>query len=239
MNYSINFIKETIPQHKHRIYEIVVFTKGSGFFHASGRDFAVNPGKIVIVPPETTHYSTATSGDFERICIIGTFHQLSLLTSATEVLDNCANEGLSLAKMIYANRYSEEAYVTTLVNALVLYLLKNIKMEDKVFLAVKNIAEEINMNFYNYNIDITAMLTKSGYSEDYIRAHFKKITGKTPVEFLNKARINHACYLIDLYGNSLSLTEIAELCGFSDYIYFSRKFKQIMGFPPKKYLQSN
>ena len=101
--------------------------------------------------------------------------------------------------------------------------------------AEKEIISEITDNFYDSNIDLGYILRRSGYAEDYVRAHFKKITGKTPTEFLTKIRIHHACYLIDIYRNSMSLSQIAEKCGYTDYIYFSRKFKQIKGISPQKY----
>lgn len=239
MNFSINITKENIPLHKHKYYEIVVFTKGIGTFHADGKDIAVSPGKIIIIPPKTEHCSSKSSLEFERIYIGGPLHQISFLTSTMVILDNCANDGLALAKMIYKNRYSSDEYISALINAFAHFLLQNIKMEEDIFLATKNIIENISNNFYDCNIDINALLNKSGYSEDYIRAYFKKITGRTPIEFLTKIRIDHACYLMELYGNSFSLTEIAEKCGYSDYVYFSRRFKQTIGVSPRNYMKSS
>ena len=35
------------------------------------------------------------------------------------------------------------------------------------------------------------------------------------------------------------VAEIAEKCGYTDYIYFSRKFKQITGKSPRAYMEDN
>jgi YesN/AraC family two-component response regulator len=35
-----------------------------------------------------------------------------------------------------------------------------------------------------------------------------------------------------LRSKKMSITEISELCGFSDVYYFSKTFKQICGMPP-------
>ncbi len=58
-------------------------------------------------------------------------------------------------------------------------------------------------------------------------------------EISNEVRINNACFLIDTYKHLLSLSEIAEKCGYTDYIYFSRRFKQITKVSPRKYLEEN
>lgn len=236
MNFLINLAKDQSAPHKHAYYEIVIFTKGSGVFHASGKNIDAYPGKIIIIPPQTVHHSTKTDADFERIYVGGDFNQFFNMDTPTVIFDNSENEGFLLAKMLFNNRYSTPEYVSSLVSAFTHFLLKNIKMENNIFLATKNIAEEISSDFYNCNIVLCSILSKSGYAEDYIRAQFKKIMGKTPTEFLTQIRINHACYLIDTYRHFLSLSEIAEKCGYTDYVYFSRRFKQIMKMSPRKYL---
>lgn len=238
MSYLIQVIKENSPLHKHKSHEIIICTKGKNIFHTAEKDIELTPGKIIIVPPGTVHYSSKSTNDHERIYISGEFNQVFPTHSPTVVLDNSANEGLLLAKMIFANRYSNHEYVAALINAFTHFLLRYIKTEDVIFLAVKEIAEEISNDFYNSNINLKALLKKSGYAEDYIRAQFKKIIGKTPTEFLTQLRINHACYLIDTYKGSFSLAEVAEKCGYTDYVYFSRRFKHVMGISPRKYIDS-
>ena len=114
-------------------------------------------------------------------------------------------------------------------------ILKNIKFNSDIERAVNSIKNKISTDFHDSNLNVTNILNDSGYAEDYIRAHFKKITSKTPVEFLNEIRIKHAETLIHIYQNSLALSEIAQRCGFEDYIYFSRKFKAVNGLSPQNY----
>jgi len=237
MNYLINFIKEASPSHMHKNYEIIVYTDGCGIFRSDKRNIEVAPGKIIIVPPGTEHNSTIVGEKFERIYINGEFNHIFRLNSPAVIFDNSKREGLELAKMIYNNRFANQEYVTALINAFTHFLLDRVKIENEIFAAIKNIVDEITDNFYRYDIDVCSLLKKSGYSEDYIRAQFKKVTGKTPVEFLTEARITHACYLIDIYKNFVPLTDISERCGYIDYVYFSRRFKQIMGVSPHKYME--
>lgn len=234
MAFLIDLKKEESFPHKHKNYEIIVYTRGCGVFHAAGKDIPVSPGKIIIIPPGAVH-SITFDGALDRIYINGDLNHIFSLTSPTIIPDTAENEGLFLAKMIYANRYTNPEYVTALISAFAHFLLQSLKMDDAIGLVIKDIVNKITNNFYDSSISISGLLRKSGYAEDYIRAQFKKITGKTPTAFLTGIRINHACYLIDTYKNALSLAEIAEKCGYTDYVYFSRRFKQVMGVSPRNY----
>ena len=235
MNFLINITKDRVPKHSHNNCEIVCCTKGHAIFHIPDKEIELVPGKFVIIPPGVEHYSTILDADYERMYINGDFDQVFYVTEPTIITDNSTNDGLTLAKMIYNNRHSNIMYLSSLINSLTLFLLQNTKIKNELNVTVENIVEEINSNFANSDIRLNTILKKSGYAEDYIRAQFKNITGKTPIGFLNEIRIKHACYLIDIYKDSVILSDIAEKCGYLDYVYFSRKFKQIMGMSPRKY----
>ena len=113
--------------------------------------------------------------------------------------------------------------------------MQRFELDSAMQRSVKKITDEISQNAFDTQIDLTLILSKSGYSEDYIRSCFKKITGKTPSEFLTDVRIKNACFLIDIYKNKISLSEISERCGYLDYIYFSKRFKSVMGLSPREY----
>lgn len=238
MDYLINLTKEITPPHKHKTHEIIICTKGTAIFHIAEEEFQIAPGVIVITPPETIHFSTDTF-DYERIFITGPLDQFFSSKVPTIVLDNSEREGLFFAKTICKNRHSNSEYVTALIYAFAHFLLQNIKIDDDVLLAINNIVKKISDEFYDNCLSPSSLLRKSGYAEDYIRAQFKKVIGKTPTQFLNETRISHACYLIDVYKKSMSLYDISEKCGYVDYAYFSRKFKHITGVSPKKYMDEN
>ena len=234
MNYLINKTSHPSLPHKHNTYEIIVHIRGAGTLYVSEKSFNISPGMIAVIPPFTTHNANSEE-ELERIYISGDFNQVFNLTSPVIISDNLAKDGTSLSEMIYNNRYENSDYIGSLCNALAHFLVQNLKMEDSIGSSIGEIISEITNNFSDCNINLCHILNKSGYSEDYIRSQFKKYTKKTPTEFLSEVRIRHACYLIDIYRSTLSLSEISEKCGYTDYIYFSRKFKQIKGISPQKY----
>lgn len=222
------------PRHKHADYEIITYLSGTGCLHTPEQDFSVRAGNIIIVPPGMLHGTTADS-ELQSIYICGSFSQSFHFSEPVILMDNDDKEGQLLSKIIYQNRYADEDYTAALCNAYMLFILKHLKIEDNIGIAVQKVIQEITDHYYDSRIDLCSLLCKSGYAEDYIRSHFKKITGKTPNVFLTHVRIQHACYLIDVYKNTLSLAEIAELCGYTDYVYFARKFKSVKGMAPQKY----
>lgn len=234
MKYIINRIKTASPPHQHYEYEIIIYTKGRGISCAA-EEIPVKEGNIIIIPPNTVHQCSFPN-ELERIYIRGEFSPYFSFSYPVLLKDNPQQDGIVLANMIYNNRFANPEYLSTLIDAFLHYLLQSIQTEDRIHTAITHIIDQITDCFYDYDLDIRGMLEDSGYAEDYIRAQFKKITGKPPVEFLTEVRIRHACCLIDTYGKDIPLAEIASKCGYTDYVYFSKKFKRITGVSPRTYI---
>lgn len=104
---------------------------------------------------------------------------------------------------------------------------------------VELVRTEIVKGVSDSSFSIKDCLKKIPLNYDYIRKLFKKETGATPYEYLLKERMTLAQQLI-LSGISnrfseYSVSQIAEACGFSEPLYFSRVFKQYFGVSPSEY----
>ena len=66
---------------------------------------------------------------------------------------------------------------------------------------------------------------------------FRAATGLTPLNYLNRIRIDKAKEL--LLNTSLSVAEISEITGFSSQNYFGRLFKKQVGQSPTQFLRSH
>ena len=236
MELKIGILKQNSSQHEHSFLEVIVCTEGCGIFHTSEAQFPISKGNIIIVPQNTPHYCDSDR-DIERIFIDKPFDLFINISKPIILRNGAENDGVILAKLLYQNRYDTSKYPIALMCAFESYILSAIEIDDDLSLEIKSITREITECFHDTNFNLNAVLNKSGYSEDYIRTKFKAKTGKTPVEFLTEVRIEHACILIGTYGKTLSLSKIAESCGFSDYIYFSRRFKEFKGVSPREYMQ--
>ena len=212
----------------------MLYLEGEGYMSTDKGKIPFSPGTIIIVPPNIRHGSVSKNG-FKNISIEGEFDRCLYFNEVKSLSDSELQEGKMLAWMIYANRYGKNAYIACLCSAYIHFIMQRFEMDSPTQRSVQTIISEISQHAFDSQIDLALILRESGYSEDYIRSCFKKITGKTPSEFLTDIRIKHACFLIDIYKNKISLSEISERCGYLDYIYFSKRFKLVTGMSPREY----
>ena len=222
------------PMHTHKTYEIMHYLEGTGYLRTAEGSIPFQPGTIIAVPPGLSHGSVSANG-FRNISIGSDFEHLLCFDAPVVFTDNPEQEGTRLIRLLYENRFGNEAYRTALCKAYLHFLLQSLQQEERLRSCIRHLVQEISQNAWQPNLHLTEYLHKTGYAEDYIRDCFRKSTGKTPTQFLTEVRIKRACYLIDIYHASLSLADIAEQCGYTDYVYFSKKFKELTGTTPSEY----
>lgn len=87
--------------------------------------------------------------------------------------------------------------------------------------------------------DLTADLSLRAQAEllnvnsSYLSTLFKKETGATLTEYVNKKRVEHAIFLLNT--TNLQIQSIAQHCGIPDVNYFTKTFKKYIGKTPKEY----
>lgn len=85
------------------------------------------------------------------------------------------------------------------------------------------------MNYINNNLSEKITLKELSEAACFSQYHFHRIftaiTGETPIDFLNRLRLEKAAnYLVN--NPSMTITEISTMCGFSSSTVFSRAFKK-------------
>ncbi len=98
---------------------------------------------------------------------------------------------------------------------------------------IKNAVEYIKENYKSPDLTVKKIAENSYISEVYLRKLFKAEFGISPQKYISNARIKYAISLIE--SGYYTLSEVAEMSGFSDYKYFSSLFHNTVGVPPSKY----
>ena len=94
-------------------------------------------------------------------------------------------------------------------------------------------AEYYIMENFTRKISLKEIATASGFSAPYFSTIFKEEMGENLSSYINRLRVEKACYM--LTETNLSLCNIAKTCGFEDQSWFSKIFKIYAGMTPGKY----
>lgn len=95
----------------------------------------------------------------------------------------------------------------------------------------------------NIDCDLTADLSLSvqarllNVNSSYLSALFRKETGSTLTDYVNRRRIEYAEFL--LTATTFQIQAVAQKCGILDLNYFSRLFKKYTGTTPKAYRENS
>ena len=93
--------------------------------------------------------------------------------------------------------------------------------------------EIIEREFSDSLFSIDVLASKINVSTTYLRREFNRAYGISPIGYLKSTRINRAMQM--LTTQSLTVTKIAEQCGYSSTSYFIQDFHKIIGESPTQY----
>ncbi len=94
----------------------------------------------------------------------------------------------------------------------------------------------LNANYQEPFLDLASLASELHVSTSYISKEFKRIKGKTVIEFLTDIRMDKAKEL--LKTTNLKVFEISMQVGYEDANYFSYNFRKHIGTSPLKYRKS-
>ena len=109
------------------------------------------------------------------------------------------------------------------------------RRDYKRILQLKQVVEFIEKN-YASPLTLSQLSESVSMSPKYFCRFFSEMTHQTPMDYLNRQRIEQACYELSTTGDSI--TDIAYRNGFNDLSYFIRTFKKYKGTTPGKYNKS-
>lgn len=99
------------------------------------------------------------------------------------------------------------------------------------------IDDYLNVNYSRKSLTLATIAGDLGFESSYLRRIYKITSGSTITQKLEDIRIGQAKHLLLMgeYQNQ----EIAEMVGYSDQFYFSKRFKQACGISPTEYQRRN
>lgn len=104
--------------------------------------------------------------------------------------------------------------------------------EQRVSLPLERSLRQIHTH-YTEELSIPELARGEHLSSSRFHALFQAQTGTSPVRYIARLRIQHACRL--LRSTSLTVAQVGSMVGYHDPHFFSKVFKNQIGLSPKQY----
>lgn len=244
--------------HWHDEFEIIYLEKGTASFSVDGREYVLSPHQFLFVNCGSIHSGKSIDSP-ESYAIVFNLNMLCSeepdicktkylqpvemrKLSVPNFIDDSflGDQIFSLIKVWQQKTYGYELYVKSILLAVFYYLFNkgyvtasnydrefNLKLEK-----IKAALDYININYSN-PISTEELSKVANLSKYYFCRLFKEITHLSPIDYINKFRIEKALELMK--NTNLSISEIAFEVGFNNVSYFIKVFKEHMGLTPLQY----
>ena len=234
--------EKAIPQ-----YVLIYCVEGDGWYQVDGKRHQVSKNQYFILPAHKPHaYGTKQSWTIYWVHFAGTAAHVYAQGAATPQSINVAinsriGERLNIFEEILGTlcagkeledmRYASSLLHHFLASMRYLGQFRRAKAEaqtDIVDQAIHYMRENIENRMM-----MDEVLRYVGYSQSHFNTLFKKKTGMSPITYINRLKIEHACRL--LRTTDMKINMICYKVGIEDPLYFSRLFSKLMGMSPTDY----
>ncbi|MDR2951117.1 MAG: AraC family transcriptional regulator [Prevotella sp.] len=107
------------------------------------------------------------------------------------------------------------------------------KSQQEYISRINRVMDYIETNI-DQQLDLNTIAQIANFSPFHFHRIFTFLIGETPIDFIQRIRIEKAAMLI-WNDQSLSVTEIAYICGFSSVSLFSRTFRKYFGITAREF----
>ena len=221
----------------HGDFEVICF-ETCGQLNADGKTVECATGEAVVLPPLVPR--SLHGGKAIRVVLDKALLPLKtvLTIPADEARDLC--DAASRAYLYSQRKDRRRESVLSAYGGLIAALITAYSAPDGFSPAVKAVMDDAESHVGDPTYSLESFIRTLPLNYDYVRKLFKKEVGATPHEYLTRARMERAKSII-LSGvtnrySDYTVTQIAEACGFSEPLYFSRVFKKYFGVAPSLYL---
>jgi len=98
------------------------------------------------------------------------------------------------------------------------------------------VADFVDTHYQDPDLSLKKLSGIFPYTEKYLSSLFHRKMGIRFSSYLNSLRLRYARQLLE--EGETSVSRVAQLCGYSDSLYFSKVFKKSTGMAPSRYLQA-
>lgn len=230
-------------------YQLLYIAAGKAHFHFDGTEEIVTAGHMVLYrPKEPQKYEYYGEDQTEVYWVHFTGSNVKNLLRSYGITDDkrvfyCGsdleyqNHFRTMIQELQMCRDDYTELLEILLRQIFIMLHRYFKTSSKM--SNSQIAEEIDKatiffnEHYNEDIRIDEYAETHNMSTSWFIRNFKQYTGSTPMQYILSIRIYNAEAL--LKNTQYNVTEISNIVGYDNPLYFSRIFKKVKGLSPSEY----
>lgn len=233
----------SFPLHFHGSFEIITVTEGEMQVTVDEKQYDLRRGSLVMVFPNQGHSLQTAEHSKHFLCIFSPRliqrYSKSLLTKLPK--NNMFTPDPFFYELLLSteNKPCNEIALKGLLYSLCASLDESTEYFDKkgdIEGLLEKVFRFVDAN-YNKDCSLEALSADTSYHYVYLSRYFKRSTGLSFTEYVNRYRINEATYI--LKNSDKSILQVAYDCGFDSLRSFNRNFKRITGTTPAKYREAN
>lgn len=235
--------------HSHPFAELCYIRSGKGVYLIEGKPCPVKEEDLIIINANVSHTEKSDGDQPLEYIILGVegMH-FSFKGNSEHIIFSCRKEHGdflfymdALLREMEEKRKDYEKICQNLLEIMIIRLLRRTSFSFEYEAPVSSSRECIRLKHYieaNYNRDITLdTLAQFSHLNKYYLAHaFTRYFGRSPISYLCEVRIKASREL--LASTDYSITEIAQLSGFSSQSYFAQCFRKYCRMTASAYRKS-
>ena len=244
-----------MPLHWHREFEVLRITEGSLALYLNNEMTVLKAGDVAFIPSGVLHRGEPMDATYEcvvfdlSICggyktsVVGETVR-KIISGDVELPHFCGEAETDAIALLESARKRDDLYemnasalATSIIYTLCRFYEKEKKVTDSKRTAKRNavmalLVDKIERE-YTHKITLCDLSDIAQINEKYLCRFFKEYTGQTPIDYINRLRIDRACF--EMSVNKLNVTEAAYECGYNEISYFTKIFKKYKGMTPGAY----
>lgn len=213
---------------------------GSMLYSVNGETYNMSAGDILFIP-KSSEYIVQELEEGEYISLHMESSQLPHMPPKKYRLHSSTKElFIDLWRLWLAKKTESifECYsISYKLFALITHFEQMNYSSKSKYNLISGTVDYLEKHMFDNNLDVMTLGTHSGISYVYFYKLFKEFFNSSPSEYIKNKRITYAKNLFDA-DETLLVSQVAEMAGYSDPLYFSRLFKKETGIAPKEYMKS-
>ncbi len=263
-DYEIYHYKDSrelhVSLHFHDFYECYLLLNGNIRYQIDSASFTILPGDLLLIGPNQLHRPLFTQTDkpYERIVLwlsrsfveklstpesdltaCFSAQRLSANRLSQEQRESITHQLFSLLNATNAEQFGRDVLCRSLVTSLLVTLNRALagreralpRTDIRVSVLVKTVSSYLDAHL-SEPISLDELSQTVFLSKYYLERVFRRETGVSIYQMLLQKRMILAR---NLMRDGISLTQVAQKCGFSEYSGFYKAFKNEYGISPREY----